>query len=814
MISRGSWAAVLVLVGAAFVGLDAGSAVASPNAERAPTAVFAASPYDPVCGAAAAVAKGDPQEAIKIIEDLRDGEPTDAPMSRERLRSCAEELDAAIASASLESDYCSILQALEGADALDEALALVGIRAVPTDCSASEWIDEEKAKAEDGFPPATSGIESAWDEFVETTLDPLAGVSAFVLAAWGALLVLARLLVFPFRNPVTSRDDRLGVAAMGFGFIVLGPLVFVQGVNAGHSVGLILGGAISLAGSALVGRWLSALPKLIIEVTGKADTGLEVGLVSAVLRDMGGDAGRGLEIPVGPDVTALEASVAELSKNAWIAVAQKVILFVTNIKPWRIDVHMESRDLAYIQVGRNGREIASERLDAGRARVTEKADEANCTDPQRLAAQASAFVIATMATRYPADFRPGLYGATKWQGIALQYIVTSWYKERSDQANAVELLQRAVAEDPANRIAELSHRKFRHRFATDVDELLEYGLFLKRAIEDLDARGEREQYNRSVIAYLAAWRNWTAVRAAAAPTAQRDAWWKLDGELTKLDLPRPEENWLRSVAAQRSVELPRGQAGEVDQEERRAIAAIDLLLLRMTTKPKGSAWGGDLPAVVDRMASSPFVAYSIGCALARLNLDVEQYRKYLAAAARDKEIAAWARTEDPELERVRSEAWFTEVFGLEPEPELTYAPFTDYREKLGVTRRADLLTKTWTSKLNVDLVLFDRLKAAAELSIRAERLDAQVAQEAQIAEKAQAAAKTQTVVPVTRALGRDARMVAVRHLFERRVNPLCGHASIDVDALLERLRDVGYCGSRDELAKWIERVKTTSGAAT
>lgn len=814
MLRRGKWFAVLLFTLAAAVGLGINPSTAAVAAAESDGSFIRAdsASFDPLCDAAGALAAGNPQEALRIIREIRTGQPTVAPDSRERRRACADELDAVIASSAVTSlGYCTILRALEEADAAAEALALAAERDVPPRCSARSWIEGEQSAAMKAFPPSTEGIEKAWQDFVDTTLTPLAGVSAFLLAAWGALLVLARLLVlFPFRDPITSKDDRVGMAFLGFTALLFGPVIFVAGVNAGQILGLIMGVAVAVLSVVLIGRWLGALPKLAIEVKGKADSGVDVGLLSAVLRDMGGDAGRGLEIPVGPDLTTLETSVSELSKNDWIAVAQKIILFVTNIKPWRVEVQMESSGLGIARVGRNGREIASQRIAAVDARVTESVDEAEVSDSQRIAAQVAALVIATMLVKYPEDFKPGLYGATKWESIALQYVAAAWYTKATDQKHGVELLRRARRSDPSNRSAELSHWKFRHRYSTKEPDLHEYGEFLRIQIPILKDWQEWELFDRSVVAYLAVWRNWTAAKAQTAskgdnegtPTAED--WWLLDhSALGTADEFRPEVGWLEDVLTEHSSAPRRGARGSVDSDKRKATAQIDLKLLR-EPQPPAMIWDGSVPPLAEAMSGSPYVAYAIGCAKSRLGFPSDAYRAVLAQAGRESDIADFARR-DPELARVRDEDWFVEIFGRDPEPELTYAPFEQYRELLEVTTRGELVDVAWTSELGVDLVLLSRLKWAAELSLRAEATDAVLTTPPSLFRWLSAFVG----MPSTRPLGRDARMVAVRHLYERKTDPTCENVTVDVDALLERLRDTGYCGSRTDLLNWLVRVKAT-----
>lgn len=768
-------------------------------------------PYADTC-AARALIPSDPERAVQLVVDIRTwkGNPAVAPTTSARAKACENVLGEVVASQALtepqldDATYCDVLGALRRAEAEDQAARLADRRETICDAATMAWIEEVQADP----PLDTSEIGDAWAEFMQNTLTPLAALGSFLLAASAALIVLARLLVFfPFRDCKSFRWSRGWLSTMGLLAIFAGPIWFAVSATRDPpgAAGIVGGIIVGLTGAALTGWWIGTLPRVTVEVSGEKKYGVDSGLIAAVLRDMAGRAaGRGLELPVGPDLADVGTSVSEVSKNEWVALAERILLLITNVKPWRVQVEVLSEKATSVVIGRNGRQVEARRVEAKFGRHSDDDDEAGCTDAQRIAAFICGLVIATMRTRYERDFAPGLHGATKWNAIALQYITSRWYNDEKHKTAALGLLMQARLSDPKARLAHVTYMFYKYRNSTSADELRTYLVWLDGEVRGLRATGDKtDQLSgdlaaRLTVTYAAIWRNWTAARAAEETAAEnRKDWLEHPGEHLPKDISSSQPTPIELIEKRANPTRPTGRPtrrprrADIDARLRQDRLKIDWYLLdpkKDVSQLKFAARGADSGTDTDvlELGDSPDIAYDLACALARSDPDDGKVQQLLRRAFEDPLNAEFARETDPELILLRNlrRDWFTKLT-KQPEPELEVPPFKGYASKLGVMTREELAAYSWKPTSPLDVPLVGRLRSSALLSWTAERVDEQS-------------------LPQDR-LGREARTVMVRHLHERRTAP----GSLDDEqlmALLTRIREVGYRGSAPRLKEWLAKV--------
>lgn len=809
-------AVFVVLLGVPLSVVPVTGALATDGSQIGATSVAASDEdsYADACAAAQALIATNPERAVQLVVDIRagTGNPTAAPSTAARPKACESVLNAVVASQALadpqldDDAYCDVLDALREADAEDQADRLADLRGVPFTCDdeTAAWVESVQA----GPPLDASDTGDAWDEFVTNTLEPLAGISAFLLASWAALIVLARLLVFfPFRNRKTSRRMRVFLATTGLIAIVVAPVSFAVGATRDpvSPVGIGVGVVIGFAGAALTGWWIGAIPRLTVEVSGEKKHGVDSGLIAAVLRDMGGQAGRGIEIPVGPDLADLSTSVSEVSKNEWIALAQRILILITNVKPWRVQVEVVSDRTVSVVIGRNGRQLAARRIDAKLGRKSDDAVEAGCTDAQRLAAFISGVIIATMRDRYERDFSPGLHGATKPDAIALQYIASCWYRRPSDRTAALELLLRARLSDPAAQLAVVTYQYYKYRLETTEEKTREYLIWLDREVCRLAALDDKHDQlsgdlaARLTITYAAILRNWTAACAAAeiSPEKRQDlldhpgSYFPVERDP---DAPSPTKLIEQRMDATKATGRPK--AKDVDARQRHDRLKIDWYLVDPDKDVSHLVFAGDGTADetgdnVLELGDSPDVVYDLGCALARFSPTDPKVEVHIRYAFDDPENVDWARSGDPELLLIRELEWFKELT-KKAEPELGVPPFRGNAAKLDVLSLEELAAYEWKPSSPLDATLVGRLRSSARLSLAAERADGRTRP--------------------SRRLGPEARTVLVRHMHERRVPPHALDAA-QVVALQTRIREVGYLGTTRELKAWLRKLCRAANAS-
>ena len=400
-------------------GAGAVCAGAAAGVLAAPTAAFGA---DSVCEAAVAIAKGGGDDALRVAAEL-----------------LAEEWD---------GDAARVAQCLRPVKE-------------PTEYDGAD-------------------LGALWKAFTET-LDELVPIVAFVGLFTLALLVLARLLALlpKVRDMRSKRYWRSAAWIAGLTLAVLVPAyialrgmwVIAQGGpksdadvdGEGYAFERFVPDVLWRSGA----WWVVLLVTLVtlailtfafatrqgvaIKLKSKDDgKGLDSSHIMAAMDAMAGQTNRGLEFPVGTDLTTAAAAVSELSDNRFVATLQVAVSAIVGATPWTLTVENEGEKAASVTISRNGALMKAKRVKVGQT----LSDVSEMTAAELLAALISGELIATLRSRYRSEFDADLSGATDGESIALHYIASSALStNRAARAKGIPILARAVELDPHNRAA-------------------------------------------------------------------------------------------------------------------------------------------------------------------------------------------------------------------------------------------------------------------------------------------------------------------------------------------------------------------------
>ncbi len=286
-----------------------------------------------------------------------------------------------------------------------------------------------------------------------------------------------------------------------------------------------LAAVLAIQGVWLLAWWLAT--RIRLDVKGPT-AAAEVGTVVAVLYELGAEKPRGLEVPRGADVTALDGALGSLPENPVLKVLKDIIRSISGVTPWTATIEGDAT-ARVVTVVRNGRTLGSAIIDPTRLGLTPEADAGADADdagsasgakastttdktatPDRTLQMAAAFVLATMAKEHPIIAR-GLAGATTWKSLGYQYVGSTMQPPASDPAGLDHkraLLASALDEDSGNRAARLAFRHVIDRDAKDCQTLCRYATFLNDFCADLDDRRNdfdtaaltlRARYTRALI---------------------------------------------------------------------------------------------------------------------------------------------------------------------------------------------------------------------------------------------------------------------------------------------------------------------------
>jgi hypothetical protein len=321
------------------------------------------------------------------------------------------------------------------------------------------------------------------------------------------------------RQPKVAGVVAVGVAAVGLA--LLGALVRgLEGTDVTREAELAwalgLAGLLAVQGVWLLAWWLATRIRLDVKASSEA----EIGTLAALLSELGAEKPKGLEVPRGADVTALDGALAALPDNPVLKVLKDILRSISGVTPWTATIEGDAK-ARVVTVVRNGRTVGSAIIDPQRMRLvpstdasgdggSEAATTASSTTssetdaPDHTLKMAAAFVLMTMAEAHPV-IRRGLAGAVTWTSLGYHYVATTF---PPGDAEAQRLLARALDEDPENRAARLAFRHAVDRESVDCDSLSRYATFLESFVADLNEKSSmfdietlklRATYTRAII---------------------------------------------------------------------------------------------------------------------------------------------------------------------------------------------------------------------------------------------------------------------------------------------------------------------------
>ncbi|WP_194397512.1 hypothetical protein [Microbacterium atlanticum] len=280
---------------------------------------------------------------------------------------------------------------------------------------------------------------------------------------------------------ISARKGPTGVEVAGLGFEAFIAAVFFR--SGGWWMLLLL----ALLTVATLTFAFSTRQGVTVKLQGTTDgKGLDTAHVMAAMDGMAGRTNRGMEFPVGTDLTDAAGVVTELSKNTVVATLQVAVSAILGSTPWRLTIENADEKSASVTISRNGALVKAKRVKIGDelATVTER------TSAELLAAQICGELIAALRSRYSAEFDAHLSGATDGESIALHYVASSALTTtREARARGIPILARSVELDPQNRAAWTTLANFAYRDPKVHDPQswrphVQYREFLDRAIID------------------------------------------------------------------------------------------------------------------------------------------------------------------------------------------------------------------------------------------------------------------------------------------------------------------------------------------
>lgn len=686
----------------------------------------------------------------------------------------AEAAEASAVAAPLQAlqNACALAQRLTTAGKPAEALALIDrIRGpVPPQTQTPNRACEQERlnaiiaaqQAGPAAPAPTTPAQQAgndWDRFVKNWATPWVPVGSAILGLVVLFLVLGRLLVFVPRMPFFKIGSgwRAGLLFGGLGLILLGSCGIVSGLG-GASAGaggaslaralwgivVFEGGFVALAGAVALAFYLSSRLRVALDVRGADGKTNEADSthIVALLHELGAAPPRGIEMPVGTDVKALDdTALAVAFSNKLLAAAQKILTSMFGVTPWRATVSPVGENLLAVAVTRNGWTVGAASIDrkalglsgdpagapspAGKGPATKAGTDAR-TELHKMAA---AFILATLARKHHGF--EGLCGATDWRSLGLHSIATTG--QWADAGTAEALLGKAVDLDQGSMLADIALQYYRLRKEEGRKALAGYAEWL-----DAKASGIR----LDIDAGVKSWAGYGALLYRVEMTFLS----------VVLNLPLlPEFDELRAkgraVARGLLIELPPGRDVPVPGPLAHSMLLHAALAYHDLSAPGDAQFResglGYNPAIVPHFVDwyeealgsvAPETAYAAACSIAResgLSQEEKEEKviERLGYAFTDPGIKAWARS-DPELQGLLgSSIKFREFMGLKPRDDYwKLDPFVPYEKQLraaGVARPGDLTADaTGPHDIRVDLQLspfvFARLVRLASLVRRAE----------------------------------------------------------------------------------------------
>ncbi len=695
---------------------------------------------------------GHPQEALEWLDDRASEEPR-CPGLRTVARAAEQNARAQLIYALALAE-----QAEDDPAQWSEVEALLpGIAAVDEDVEVSgQTLDTLRATVETGLADSRGflseeGVDAAskgWSGLADNYLKDVGAILAAAAATALLLLVLARIAVtIPYRSSRRRRSSRgsrrfaeiVGalslVAASLFTALTLPTAVGETSVRWGLLAVMAFLCVVAVVALAYV---LSTRLRVSISVSGETEKAGTTELV-ALLQELGAQAPRGLEVPMGTELTALDGKNILGQSTGWLAAVLNVLQQILGFTPWRavVDHKGDPAQETFVVITRNGRSV-----NAATIRRQPWGPAGPTIDTSKMAA---AFILKALADGYhERDFR-GLAGAQDWASLGLQYVATT---DRSlSAAHRKELLTRAVDIDPSNLLAQVALKHEQYRHATDHHQLHTYLRWLRDLVggdplkpKQVNVLAEHADLDLRVryTALAVALNHDVAASSARTCDVARDdlCCWALS-VLARLYDGVPQDKQPRP-----QLELPddwSSRPGELASPKLRRmiqVAAAPMLA-------QANVW--DENHLKKMQTDSPTAEYNTICWKvhkaardettwqemgAERDACVVQLERILATP----EEIRWAK-QDPTLAPLRALPSWVEAFGAKPRSFLDVAPFkahADALRTLGMDSPTTLAGSALpppegAKSLGISTPMFERLQEAARLivDIRSSKLSPQ-----------------------------------------------------------------------------------------
>lgn len=692
-----------------------------------------------VCVAAGNLTKNkEPEEALKLIAELRKELPAQPPAPPEATASAT----ATVASTSVPTVV---------ATATPTPTPTLAVTPTATAVVADEPCHQQvldalemigNTKSQDAQRSRAQELQDGGPKWLPNWLAPLGKYLVPFMAVIVILLVLTRIFtqvrwMSQLRLGWWHNKARGAVCAMGIVFLLGGAYVLVakySDVDDTYTEGpdvwayfwhffFALAGAafVAVVGAGILAAILASRMRVSILVRDHEGTpnDLSTGRVVAYLTELAGTPPQGLQIPSASDVTALSDGVlVELSGNKVLATIQKLMQVVLAVVPWTVVVDESSDGSLTVAMKLNGWGVASVAVTRKALHLEGTSQDMSTTSEPDLLKMAAAIVVANLAS-YHRGFE-GLCGASEWRSIGLQYIATTDFGH--DPENAQPILAYAVEWDPQNLLAELALQYNRYRTSDNKAELLAYVEWIQTGIskcmEQVNVknndhgddqshkaiahpkRGHRDLYRRLLLNHVVAALNLRDIKVLpnddviVRETAARN-----NARLLMQDLhdERPEPGNFR--------EIMRPVA---------AIAYRDLTHDATTYR----SW-----FKIADTSLAPWSSYNLACHLALRGpiLYADRIERLLVGAFMRPELMVWAK-KDPSFLVLHEFDWFQKITGATPREIWDIEPFKSHKGKLeaiGLKNPSQLVSiGSWRLQeyLQVDLLQAERMIRLARLA--------------------------------------------------------------------------------------------------
>lgn len=726
----------LVLAGAVLIGCTGGSstpATSAPGsipatstgstptpATTTVTVPVAAEPARTCALAFTLVDAGRPQQALRQLDDPSKPQVIDDPVCRDLATRARTAVAASATSAKIVAVDAKAAKSRADWQAVEEAAQ--GVLAQDGDNESAKASLKMATMALVEESPA-QGLQTWWADWYARTLEPIQDPLTAAVVLFAALVVLARLLVNAIRRPLrltagqSEACTRSGIALLAVASLAA-PLV----LNWNPSqvlLWLVLFAVLALGAIGMTTLGLATRLRVNVDVTaeGKADS-VAAGHVAALVGELGASKPRGIEFPLGADVSGLESSVVKaLPDNAVVKVLKGVVEAIAGTTPWKVSVDVTSTDVISVRMYRNGRLAesgvvergllglsltsstdGSPKAHGGTALVTTTEGSpatggvatGEATAAKVIAPDLHRMVAALVLTTLCASHKglDGLAGATSWKSVGWQFIASSDLIQH--KAHQRELLARAVDEDPTNLLAQYALSYVAHRDATTYAELWSFHTALAKYLPTPHQPGTAALRLRMQMTQLAILTN---------------AYYATDDRL-KRELARQEAG---HVAASLVTDLNADHSPLADQMKPQARELVrwfnDTVSVALAPTPAA------LPEADFKewpTAGGPTAWYQEACRWATTGKDDAKAAKLLTDAAINPEIQAWAM-KDPQLRMYHQRHPGT------PESDIFTLPTLE-------PYRTALKTAGWTTLDDLVPVANSRLRLAVLLSLKGPEL--------------------------------------------------------------------------------------------